>query len=90
MENLKIAIKAAIEASKKILEIYHKDFKVFTKDDKSPLTEADIVSNKIIKNYLEKTNIPILSEEEIQTPYEIRKNWDLLWIIDQLTEQKNL
>ena len=31
MENLKIAIKAAIEASKKILEIYHKDFQVFTK-----------------------------------------------------------
>ncbi len=88
MENLKIAIKAAIEASKKILEIYHKDFQVFTKDDNSPLTEADIVSNKIIKNYLKKTNIPILSEEEIQTPYKIRKNWDLLWIIDPIDGTK--
>ncbi len=88
MEYLKIAIEAAIEASKKILEIYKNDFEVLIKDDKSPLTAADIASNKIIKNYLEKSNIPILSEEGIHTAYETRKNWELVWIVDPIDGTK--
>jgi len=33
---LKISIKAAIEAGKKILEVYKNDFEVETKSDNSP------------------------------------------------------
>ena len=44
---LDIAIKAAKEAGNAILEIYQGDFKVSKKNDNSPITEADLKSNKI-------------------------------------------
>ena len=53
------------EASNKILEIYHSDFKIAYKNDHTPLTKADTESNKIICSRLgnEFPNIPIISEE---------------------------
>ena len=48
---LKIAITAALEASKEILNIYNADnFVVELKADDSPLTKADLLSNQIIKH----------------------------------------
>ena len=44
-----IAINAALEAGKEILKIYNSDFSSKMKDDNSPITEADLKSNKIIK-----------------------------------------
>ena len=63
----------ALEAGNTIMEIYNRDFSIEYKDDKSPLTEADIASNKVIINALEKYNFPIMSEEEKEIPYEVRK-----------------
>ena len=61
---LKIAIEAALEAAKKIVEIYQSDdFDIQLKSDDSPLTKADIASHNIIESYLKNTQIPILSEE---------------------------
>ena len=55
MDLLKIAITAALEASKEILKIYNADnFVVELKADDSPLTKADLLSNQIIKHYLKK------------------------------------
>ena len=54
------------EAGQAILDIYHQDaFKIESKIDQSPLTEADLVSHSIINQGLNKlkTEIPILSEE---------------------------
>ena len=45
---LDIAVKAAQEASNVILDIYQKDYNTFTKTDDSPVTDADLKSNKII------------------------------------------
>lgn len=82
---LKIAISAALEAAKEILEIYHSDnFEVRLKSDDSPLTKADLVSNQVIESYLMPTNIPILSEEGKGVLYDERKNWRQLWIIDPI------
>ena len=53
----------ALNAGETIMKIYDKDFAVEFKDDKSPLTEADLASNDIIVNALEKFDIPIMSEE---------------------------
>jgi len=52
-------------AGKAIMEIYQKDFQVDFKQDKSPLTEADQVANRIILSELRKRfpETPILSEE---------------------------
>lgn len=84
-----IAIKAAIAAGEKIMEIYETDdFGVDMKSDNSPLTKADIASHDIIMEYLEQTGIPVLSEEGKAIPYAERAKWDLLWIVDPIDGTK--
>jgi len=54
------------EAGKAVLDIFNQDtLKVYLKEDKSPVTNADFISNKIIFNGLKKItpSIPIISEE---------------------------
>ena len=88
-ELTQLAIKAAIEASKEILTIYQSDdFKIEKKKDNSPLTKADKTAHKIISSILQESNIPILSEEGKSIPYETRKHWDKLWIVDPIDGTK--
>lgn len=79
---IKLAIEAATKAGKKIMEIYQTDFSVANKADKSPVTSADLASNKIIQEILKVTNYPILSEESLDDSD--RLNQDKVWIIDPL------
>ncbi len=79
---LDIAIKAAQEASNIILEIYQKDYNTFTKKDDSPVTDADLQSNKIINKILSDTKYSILSEED--TDDQSRLSKDMIWIVDPL------
>ena len=58
-----IALKAAVEASQKIMDIYENEFDTIIKDDGSPLTKADLASTKIIHKRLEPLGIPITGEE---------------------------
>ena len=79
----------AIDAGKEILKIYKKNFNVDLKADNSPITEADINSNNLIKKRLieiEK-NIPILTEESLVN-WETRKVWKKYWLIDPLDGTK--
>ena len=88
-QNLKLAIDAAIQAGKKIIEIYNSDdFNLEYKLDDSPLTIADTASNKIIENILEASNIPILSEEGNILDFNNRKNLKHLWVVDPLDGTK--
>ncbi len=87
-ELLITAIKAAIEAGKEIMKVYATDFNVEHKGDDSPLTLADKNANDVINSYLQKTNIPIISEENKQTDHTTRKNWDQCWIVDPLDGTK--
>jgi len=82
--------KIALEAGKAIMTIYDKDFTIEYKDDKSPLTEADLKSNEIICNALLKLypNIPILSEENKAAPFQKRKEWEYYWCIDPIDGTK--
>ena len=82
------SIQAAIEAGKAILEVYHSEFKVEEKADKSPLTLADRRSHEVIVNRLLEFNIPVLSEEGKDIPYDERKKWDFYWLIDPLDGTK--
>lgn len=79
----------SIKAGKKILEYYEEDNKIFLKKDESPLTNADLSSNKIIIEELKKFNntIPILSEEAL-VDWDKRKGWDTYWLIDPLDGTK--
>ena len=82
--------KIALESGKAILEIYNREFSVEYKDDNSPLTEADTKANKIICDSLEKLypEIPILSEENTEVDYEVRKNWNYYWCVDPIDGTK--
>lgn len=87
-ELLDLALKAAIKAGKKTREYYDTEMTVVVKDDHSPLTRADLESNQIINDYLVRTEIPILSEENRNDPYEVRKQWTTFWLIDPLDGTK--
>jgi len=86
---LETAIDAAIDAGKRIMKIYEtEDFGVDFKSDNTPLTRADIASHEIIMEHLKDTNIPVLSEEGKSLPYEERKQWHRLWIVDPIDGTK--
>ena len=87
-KNLQIAIAASLEAGGAIMQIYDTAFNVEIKEDKSPLTEADKKANAIINAFLKPTNIPIISEENRQTEYNIRKQWETCWIVDPVDGTK--
>jgi 3'(2'), 5'-bisphosphate nucleotidase len=83
------AIEAAVKGGVKIREVYNRpDFEVEIKSDNSPLTIADKLAHLAIKEELDKTNIPVLSEEGKNIPYSERKNWEHLWIVDPLDGTK--
>lgn len=87
-KNLSVAIHAAIEGGKQILDVYQQDFSVFTKEDNSPLTEADRRAHEVIKDILQPTDIPLLSEEGKLTAYDERKDWTEFWLVDPLDGTK--
>lgn len=87
--NLTAALEAAKAACHEILQVYHSFDQVLkTKADHSPLTLADKRSHEVILKYLSETGIPVLSEEGKEIPYDIRKNWEYLWLVDPLDGTK--
>ncbi len=79
------------QAGYAIMKIYGTDdFGVESKSDESPLTKADKAANKIICEGLEKLPLlyPIISEENKQLGFEIRKNWRRCWLVDPLDGTK--
>jgi 3'(2'), 5'-bisphosphate nucleotidase len=89
-ENLLIAaINASIIAGEKILSIYNSDiYNIKIKQDNSPITLADSEANNIIVSILEKTGLPIITEENKIISFEIRKNWEYYWLVDPLDGTK--
>ena len=88
---LDIAIRASLAAGRDILSIYDDpdaDFGVELKADNSPLTRADKAAHQRIMTFLEPTGIPVLSEEGAYLPYEERRHWQRLWIVDPLDGTK--
>lgn len=76
----------ARDAGDAILAIYESGFNVEEKEDKSPLTDADLAShNLILQRLTELTpDIPILSEESAKLPFEERASWETYWLVDPL------
>ena len=70
------------KAGEKILEVYETDFSTEKKDDDSPITQADIESNKILKEVLGETGITILSEEDVDDKKRLSE--EKVWIVDPL------
>jgi len=84
--------KLSQKAGEAILDIYENvsDFGVESKSDDSPITIADKRSNEIICIGLNKINpdIPIISEENRQIPFEERRDFEYFWLIDPLDGTK--
>lgn len=90
-ELMQVAIRAALDAGQRILDIYtdpSQDFGIEKKADNSPLTLADKAAHRCIMQYLEPLGIPVLSEEGKHLPYEVRCQWDELWVVDPLDGTK--
>lgn len=87
LNDLNLILKIAELAGQKILEFYNKEnIQSTQKIDKSPLTEADLMSHKFIKNALKKNynDIPILSEEGDL----FNSDEEIFWCIDPLDGTK--
>lgn len=82
MPELDVAIEAAVKAGDVILEYYDGSYEKLTKSDDSPITDADLKSNEIIKEILSKTNHDILSEEDNDDQSRLMK--ETIWIVDPL------
>jgi len=69
-----------------IMRIYDSGFTVQRKDDNSPLTAADLESQRVIMEGLKRItpDIPILSEESAAAPWPERQTWRELWVVDPL------
>ncbi|UXI67558.1 3'(2'),5'-bisphosphate nucleotidase CysQ [Tahibacter amnicola] len=69
-----------------ILEVYHSEFAVTHKDDRSPLTAADLASHRVIVDGLSALtpDLPVLSEESAEIAFEERARWSRYWLVDPL------
>ncbi|MGB5449759.1 MAG: 3'(2'),5'-bisphosphate nucleotidase CysQ [Woeseiaceae bacterium] len=76
----------AEDAGRAILEVYSTDFEVQSKSDESPLTTADLASNRRIVAGLRHLtpDLPIISEESGLPDFDERRQWDCYWLIDPL------
>lgn len=89
-ELLQNAIHASLLAGVEIMQYYiSEDFDVDTKTNNTPVTQADIAASNVILKTLAHTNIPVICEETEETPYEIRKTWSQVWIVDPLDGTKD-
>ncbi len=89
LDDLKII---AHDAGKAILEVYARDedIAIITKDNDSPLTEADLAAHRIIVDALRELTpaLPILSEESKAVSWEERQSWETYWLVDPLDGTK--
>lgn len=94
--NFKEVVQEVLDISKEagvaILNIYNQeaDITVQNKADDSPITEADRAANEIICKKLKDLypEIPIISEENKEEPYEKRRGYHLCWLVDPLDGTK--
>ncbi len=80
----------ALEAGRRILDIYERDFVVTEKPDHSPVTDADHVSQEFIIARLSELipGIPVLAEEAQATDFSEREHWQHFWLVDPLDGTK--
>ena len=76
----------ALRAGEAILEVYETAFEVAHKDDRSPLTAADMAAHRIIMQGLSalEPELPLLSEEASTPEWQRRRDWAAYWLVDPL------
>jgi 3'(2'), 5'-bisphosphate nucleotidase len=79
-------VPVALRAAAAIMKVYAGAFTVEHKLDDSPLTQADLLSQRIILDGLAALTpgVPVLAEESAQAPWTARRTWRELWLVDPL------
>jgi 3'(2'), 5'-bisphosphate nucleotidase len=79
-------IELAVAAGREIMAVYGSDFAVTVKEDRSPLTAADLASQHTIAEGLARLapDIPMLGEESAAADIAARRSWQTLWLVDPL------
>ncbi len=87
---LQAVCELAKKAGKAILDDKRRTSSVTLKEDESPLTSADLASNRTILAGLADIDksIPVMSEESATIPYEERKTWSKYFLVDPLDGTK--
>lgn len=77
---------AAVRAGAAIMQVHGRrdDYEVGLRSDRTPITQADRMAHRTIREALGATRIPILSEEGREMRYDERRNWELYWLVDPL------
>ncbi len=83
-----IALKAALEANAAIMDVYSGKIIPEEKADGSPVTLADKRAHEIITGHLQKTAIPVISEEGIIPDHQVRMSWPYYWMVDPMDGTK--
>jgi len=78
-----IILKAGLDASARILEIYQSDFGVQYKADESPVTQADLEADRIIREALTPTGVPVITEESF-AQFKTDKPSSMYWVVDPI------
>jgi 3'(2'), 5'-bisphosphate nucleotidase len=92
--NMQHALEQLVDISRRaglaILEWYDGDMGITQKADDSPLTKADLASHELINAELIRLwpDIPVLSEESADIPWQTRQNWQQYWLVDPLDGTK--
>jgi|HubBroStandDraft_3_1064219.scaffolds.fasta_scaffold98567_2 3'(2'), 5'-bisphosphate nucleotidase len=83
---LSSVIEIADAAGREIMRIYRTAFNVTLKNDRSPLTEADLAAQRIIAAGLKSITpgIVMLGEESPPQQFTHRRDWERLWLVDPL------
>ena len=76
----------ARDAGRRIMQFYKQDVSIEHKEDRTPLTEADMAAHNAIVAGLSvlTPDIPVLSEESARIPFSERSQWDCYWLVDPL------
>jgi 3'(2'), 5'-bisphosphate nucleotidase len=85
-ELLTPVVAIARAAGEEIMRVYRSEFAVSHKQDRSPLTEADLAAERRIAAGLAALTpaIPMLGEESVATTESLRRGWQRLWLVDPL------
>lgn len=89
-ELLDAAQQLAIQAGAEIMNIYNGEFDVTAKQDNTPLTAADLAAHRLIRDGLTRLtpDLPVLSEESREVPFDERECWQTYWLVDPLDGTK--
>ena len=89
-EMMAFAVTTARAAGDIIMDIYNTDFDIRSKDDNSPVTEADEQGEALIRARLKNTypDIPFIGEEAYAAGHKPSVDGGLFWLVDALDGTK--